>query len=367
MALASGEKLGPYEIVALIGKGGMGEVYRARDPRLGRDVAIKVSAERFTERFEREARAIASLNHPNICTLHDIGPNYLVMELVEGESPRGPLPLEEALRIARQICAALEEAHSKGVVHRDLKPGNIKVKPDGAIKVLDFGLAKQTSPVREGAGEDSPTMSMAATQAGMILGTAAYMAPEQAKGRPVDKRADIWAFGVVFYELLTGQRLFRGDDISEILAGVIKEKPDLSAVPVRVKPLLERCLEKDPAKRLRDIGDMELLLNQQVSPAASRPGLVWPAIAAAFAIVAGVAFWAPWRKPPAPPDLVKFEITAPDKTTMQKFAVSPDGRKIAFYASEAGGLGGLWVRSLDSVEVRRIADTQVGQIGRAHV
>jgi len=360
MALASGEKLGPYEIVALIGKGGMGEVYRARDPRLGRDVAIKVSAERFTERFEREARAIASLNHPNICTLHDIGPNYLVMELVEGESPRGPLPLEEALRIARQICAALEEAHSKGVVHRDLKPGNIKVKPDGAIKVLDFGLAKQTSPVREGAGEDSPTMSMAATQAGMILGTADYMAPEQAKGRPVDKRADIWAFGVVFYELLTGQRLFRGDDISEILAGVIKEKPDLSAVPVRVKPLLERCLEKDPAKRLRDIGDMELLLNQQVSPAASRPGLVWPAIAAAFAIVAGVAFWAPWRKPPAPPDLVKFEITAPDKTTMQKFAVSPDGRKIAFYASEAGGLGGLWVRSLDSVEVRRIADTQVG-------
>src|SRR5689334_9317415 len=147
MALASGEKLGPYEIVALIGKGGMGEVYRARDPRLGRDVAIKVSAERFTERFEREARAIASLNHPNICTLHDIGPIYLVMELVAGESPRGRLPLEEALRIARQICAALEEAHSKGVVHRDLKPGNIKVKPDGAIKVLDFGLAKQTSPV----------------------------------------------------------------------------------------------------------------------------------------------------------------------------------------------------------------------------
>src|SRR6476620_2145935 len=182
MPFSPGEKLGPYEIVALIGKGGMGEVYRAADPRLGRDVAIKVSQEKFTERFEREARVIASLNHPNICTLHDIRPNYLVMELVEGESPKGPLGLDEALRIARQICAALEEAHSKGVVHRDLKPANIKIKQDGAIKVLDFGLAKQTSPVREGAGEDSPTMSMAATQAGMILGTAAYMAPEQAKG-----------------------------------------------------------------------------------------------------------------------------------------------------------------------------------------
>jgi Tol biopolymer transport system component len=358
--LSAGEKLGPYEIVALIGKGGMGEVYRARDPRLGRDVAIKISAERFSERFEREARAIASLNHPNICTLHDIGPNYLVMELVEGESPQGPLPFETALNYARQIAAALEEAHSKGVIHRDLKPGNIKVKPDGTIKVLDFGLAK-VAPASSGESrsEDSPTMSMAATQAGMILGTAAYMAPEQARGKVVDKRADIWAFGVVFYEMLSGERLFRGDDISEILAGVIKEKPDLSEVPPQVRPLLERCLEKDPAKRLRDIGDMELLLHETPLRAGRARPLPWVA-AAVFAVFAVVVLWAPWRKTPAPADLVKFEIFAPEKTTMQKFAVSPDGRKIAFYASEAGGRGGLWVRSLDSIEARRIAETEVG-------
>ena len=188
----------------------------------------------------------------------------------------------------------------------------------------------------------------------MILGTAAYMAPEQAKGKVVDKRADIWAFGVVFYEMLTGDRPFKGDDISEILAAVIKEKPDLSGVPSRVRPLLERCLEKDPAKRLRDIGDMELLLISP--PPASRPGLVWPVIAAALGIVAGVALWAPWRKPLAPPELTKFEVFAPEKITMQKFQVSPDGRKIAFFGDGADGRGGLWVRSFDSTESKRIAD-----------
>jgi serine/threonine protein kinase len=180
MPLAPGDKLGPYEIVAIIGKGGMGEVYRAHDPRTGRDVAIKVSAERFNERFDREVRAVAALNHPNICTLYDVGPNYLVMELVEGESPQGPLPREIALHYARQIAAALEAAHDKGIVHRDLKPGNIKITPDGIVKVLDFGLAK-VMPVAASGGpsENSPTISMAATQAGVILGTAAYMAPEQ--------------------------------------------------------------------------------------------------------------------------------------------------------------------------------------------
>ena len=183
MPLSAGEKLGPYEILELIGKGGMGEVYRARDPRLNRDVAIKVSAERFNDRFSREAQAVAALNHPNICTLHDVGPNYLVMELVEGEEPKGPLPLETALGYARQIAAALEEAHEKGIVHRDLKPANIKIKPDGKVKVLDFGLAKVMGPT-PAQSENSPTLSMAATQAGMILGTAAYMAPEQAKGKP---------------------------------------------------------------------------------------------------------------------------------------------------------------------------------------
>jgi eukaryotic-like serine/threonine-protein kinase len=190
MPLAKGDKLGPYEIVEAIGKGGMGEVYRAHDSRMGRDVALKISAERFSERFDREVRAIAALNHPNICTLHDVGPNYLVMELVEGPTladriRQGAIPLEESLTIARQIADALEAAHEKGITHRDLKPGNIKIKPDGTVKILDFGLAKQSRD-REGAvTEDSPTISMAATQAGVILGTASYMAPEQARGKPV--------------------------------------------------------------------------------------------------------------------------------------------------------------------------------------
>src|SRR5262245_38251710 len=189
MALAAGAKLGPYQILALIGAGGMGAVYRARDPRLGRDVAIKVSKERFSDRFEREARAVAALNHPNICTLYDVGPNYLVMEYIDGETPKGPLPLDEALRIARQIANALEAAHEKGIVHRDLKPANIKIKADGTVKVLDFGLAKVAAAASAGASENSPTVTIGATQAGMILGTAAYMAPEQARGKAVDKRA----------------------------------------------------------------------------------------------------------------------------------------------------------------------------------
>src|SRR6202047_229072 len=206
MPLSAGDRLGPYEILAPIGAGGMGEVYRAHDSRLNRAVAIKVSPAQFSERFEREAKAIAALNHPNICQIYDVGPNYLVMEFIEGESPKGPLPLEEALKIARQIADALEAAHEKGIVHRDLKPANIKVKPDGTVKVLDFGLAKVGGNPAVKA-EDSPTISKAATQAGMILGTAAYMSPEQARGKVVDKRADIWAFCVVLYEMLTGERL----------------------------------------------------------------------------------------------------------------------------------------------------------------
>jgi len=198
VSLSTGDKLGPYEILAPIGAGGMGEVYRARDPRLGREVAIKVSTSQFTERFDREARAVAALNHPNICHIYDVGPNYLVMEYIEGEAPEGPLPLDGALRIARQIAEALGEAHEKGITHRDLKPANIKIKPDGTVKVLDFGLAKvaqaSSSAGLEAGPTQSPTLSMAATQAGMILGTAAYMSPDQARGKPVDKRADIWAF-----------------------------------------------------------------------------------------------------------------------------------------------------------------------------
>jgi serine/threonine protein kinase len=258
----------------------MGVVCHAHDPRLNRDVAIKVSAERFSDRFEREARAIAALNHPNICTLYDVGPNFLVMELIEGESPKGPLPLEEALRTARQIADALDAAHEKGIVHRDLKPGNIKIKPDGSVKVLDFGLAK-TIEAPSGDPEDSPTV----TVAGMIMGTAAYMSPEQARGKIVDKRADIWAFGVVLYELLTGRRPFHGNDLQEMLASVVKDEPDLQQAPARVQRLLRSCLEKDPKQRLQAIGDWRLLLEEPTAPMTAKRG-VWPVASAALAVVA---------------------------------------------------------------------------------
>src|SRR3984893_6934682 len=277
MPISSGTRLGPYEIVAPLAAGGMGEVYRALDPRMGREVAIKVSAERFSDRFEREVRAVAALNHPNICHLYDVGPNYLVMELVEGESLKGPLPEEMALGYARQIAAALEEAHGKGIVHRDLKPANIKITADRTVKVLDFGLAK-IADAPETQSENSPTLSMAATQAGMVLGTAAYMSPEQARGKKVDKRADIWAFGVVFYEMLSGDRLFGGDTIADTLIDVATRQPDWDRVPASLLALLQKCLEKDPKKRRRKIGDMGLWLAAappSASPAREGGGTNW--------------------------------------------------------------------------------------------
>lgn len=268
MSLPVGKLLGPYEILAIIGAGGMGEVYRARDTRLNREVAIKVSAERFSDRFEREAHSIAALNHANICTLYDVGPNYLVMELVEGLTlaerlKEGSIPLAEALEIVRQVADALEAAHEKGIVHRDVKPGNIKLRPDGTVKVLDFGLAKMAEPnIREGDSEESPTVTMAqATRAGLILGTAAYMSPEQARGKNVDKRADIWAFGVLLYEMLAGRRPFSGETTTDILAAVVKDEPDLARVPVQLRRLLRTCLQKDPKQRLHAIGDWRLLLD----------------------------------------------------------------------------------------------------------
>ena len=290
----------------------MGEVYRARDTRLGRDVAIKVSAEHFSERFEREARSIAALNHPNICHLYDVGPNYLVMELIEGQPVQGPLPPEEAINVARQIADALEAAHERGIIHRDLKPANIMITADGVVKVLDFGLAKSAE-AAPGDPESSPTMTISPTRAGMILGTAAYMSPEQARGKSVDKRADIWAFGAVLYEIFTGKKLFHGETVSDILAAVLKEEPDLDRAPENVRRLLRRCLEKDPKKRLRDIGDaMPLLEAAPVS--APRPGsfahrLAWPAAGLFLAAAAMVSFLYFREQPPAA-EPVRFELPA---------------------------------------------------------
>jgi eukaryotic-like serine/threonine-protein kinase len=358
MPLSIGDKLGPYEILAPIGKGGMGEVYRAHDSRLNRDVAIKVSSAQFSERFEREAKAIAALNHPNICQIYDVGPNYLVMEYIEGESPKGPMPLDEALRIARQIADALEAAHDKGITHRDLKPGNIKIKPDGTVKVLDFGLAK-ISVAPGSSGENSPTLTMGMTQAGMILGSAAYMAPEQACGKEsVDKRADIWAFGVVLYELLTGKRMFTSEDVGEILAKVIRDEPDLAGVPAQVAPLLKRCLEKDPKKRLRDIGDAWALLVEEeqakAAPSRSRFGAArWMAATGVALVACAILAFVHFREAPPEQRSVRFQIPALETSSTDFFKLSPDGRLLAFTAS-----GRLWIRPLDSLQARPLPGTE---------
>src|SRR5215813_7311726 len=290
MALSVGTRLGPYEITGSIGAGGMGEVYRARDTKLDRDVALKVLPDSFVHdpdrlaRFQREAKVLASLNHPNIAHIHGLeesnGVQALVMELVEGEDlaqrlTRGAIPIDEALPIAKQIADALEAAHEQGIIHRDLKPANIKIRSDGTVKVLDFGLAKPMDPAGVSAVDamNSPTLTARATQMGMIIGTAAYMAPEQAKGKSVDQRADIWAFGVVLYEMLTGRRAFEGDDISITLAAVLKEDVDWQALPpdlpAPVRRLLRRCLEKDPKGRLSAIADARLELEDAGKPDAA--------------------------------------------------------------------------------------------------
>jgi len=349
MALAVGTRLGPYEILAPLGAGGMGEVYLARDARLKRDVALKVLPEALAAdadrmaRFQREAEVLASLNHPNIAHIYGVEERAIVMELVEGESPKGPLPFEDAWKIAMQIADALEYAHEKGVMHRDLKPANVKVTPDGPsgnrVKLLDFGLAKAFNPEPSQAqGEvsatHSPTLSMGATGAGVILGTAAYMAPEQAKGKRLDKRADIWAWGVMLYELLTGERLFSGEDVAETLAQVLTKEPDLRRVPAKVRRLLAECLQKDPKLRLRDIGDARRLLEE---PSPDRPAatlgsrLVWPVLAALLAVISvalGLVTWKHVREE-SPPVAKLFFPLPPNETfgpgRPPSTAVSPDG------------------------------------------
>lgn len=367
MELKPGEKLGPYEIISRIGKGGMGEVWSAHDARLNRQIAIKISAQQFTDRFEREARVIAALNHSNICTLFDIGPDYIVMELVEGPTlaercARGPIPLDEALDIARQIAGALEAAHEKGIVHRDLKPANIKIRPDGSVKVLDFGLAKVSEP--EEVTPDFPTASM--TVPGTVMGTLGYMPPEQISGDKVDKRADIWAFGVILYEMVTGNRLFQGRTISETVAAVIGDEPVWEPVPVTTRRLLRRCLEKDPKRRLRDIGDaMPLVETGLVAPHAqshsrfARSG--WIAAGLSMLVSAALAFIY-FRGNATEQPLLRLNMTPPETTHFpgsngMTLAVSPDGGQVVFSAVSSDGRKQLWLRRLNSSQAQLLAGT----------
>jgi Tol biopolymer transport system component/tRNA A-37 threonylcarbamoyl transferase component Bud32 len=374
MSLSAGTRLGHYEIVAAIGAGGMGEVYRARDTKLDREVAVKVlppmlarDPERLA-RFEREAKVLASLNHPHIAQIYGIEESSthraLVMELVPGETLKGPLALPEALRVAGQIADALQAAHDKGITHRDLKPANIVITPQGVVKVLDFGLAKLTeSAAPSGDPGNSPTLTMGATQVGMVMGTAAYMSPEQARGQPdVDRRADIWGFGVVLYEMLTGRQLFQGSTISDILAAVLKVEPDLSAAPVQVRPLLERCLQKEPQRRLQAIGDWELLVNAPPTTAPSQSRLGW-AVTGGVALIAAISLFGWWRaaRPPAPQPLTRFSVDlGPDAVAGPRItaAISPDGRRLAFVAREAGGKEQLATRLLDQVNPAFLAGTE---------
>jgi eukaryotic-like serine/threonine-protein kinase len=391
MSLAAGDRLGVYQIVGKLGEGGMGEVYRARDTSLNRDVALKVLPATVANdagrvaRFTREAQTLASLNHPNIGAIYGIESNALVMELVPGDDlseiiRRGPMPLAEALPIARQIADALEAAHEQSIIHRDLKPGNIKVKSDGMVKVLDFGLAKAVGG-DGGVGSDlinSPTLTVQATQMGMILGTAAYMAPEQARGRAVDRRADIWAFGAVLYEMLTGRRAFDGDDISITLASVLKDEPTWTDLPADLPPaitrLLRRCLEKDPRRRLSAIGDARLELDEREHtrvPAATpavprRPPLLsrlWPAAAGVVigAIAAVALLWPSASQTSSAVSRLSIlpppgEQVYPDSTGV---AVSPDGAMVAFIVgSVTRSENELWVRSIGSMTARRLEGTE---------
>jgi len=392
MPLSIGSRLGPYEILSAIGAGGMGEVYRARDPKLGRDVAIKVLPEAFARdaermaRFQREAKVLASLDHPNIATIHGLeesgGTRALVMQLVEGPTladriKAGPIPVDEAVRIARQIADALEYAHERGIIHRDLKPANVKVTNDDAVKVLDFGLAKALEGDPSSIDiSTSPTISRMATQQGVLLGTAAYMSPEQAKAKPVDRRADIWAFGCVLYEMLAGKIAFPGESVTDTLAAVIRAEPDWSlipsATPMRVRVLLQRCLQKDPKQRLRDIGDARISLDeilsgaQETTPVATealtapwRRALPWAVAGVLGAALAAVSFVHFREKPVAQAQLLRYEILPPEKTSFgTSLALSPDGRHLAFTATTQERRTQLWVRDLDSLVLRPLPGTE---------
>ena len=381
-----GTRIGVYEVIAKLGEGGMGEVYRARDLRLDRDVAIKVLPPSFAGdtdrlmRFEREAKTLASLNHPHIAQVYGLersdDTSALVMELVEGEDlaariARSPVPPDDAIAIARQIAEALEAAHEAGIVHRDLKPANIRIRSDGTVKVLDFGLAK--SVVVDGHEPAATITSPAMTAHGMILGTAAYMSPEQAKGKPVDRRTDIWAFGCVVYEMLTGRRAFEGESVTETIGAVLHQEPDWSALdpklPARIRVVLQRCLQKDPRQRVHDIADVKLAMAGAFdTPAASGPAPAAPdrsaasvgryafVAAAALAIGALIGGALGSRRDTAPPapDQVRVVLTTADEPSLRispnalDLAISPDGRRVLYATCAAGG--GFTARALNQLQ-----------------
>ncbi|HYT73287.1 MAG TPA: protein kinase, partial [Vicinamibacterales bacterium] len=396
MSLSAGTRLGPYEIVTALGAGGMGEVYRAHDTKLGRDVALKILPDTFTHdagrlaRFRREAQVLASLNHPRIGAIYGVdeanGTQFLVLELVDGETVadrigRGPLPIEEALAIARQTAEALEAAHGKGIVHRDLKPANIGLTREAHVKVLDFGLAKPAESGNPAGITNSPTITSPAlmTGAGMLLGTAAYMAPEQAKGREADKRSDIWAFGCVLYEMLTGRRAFEGEDVTETLAFILTKEPDWSALPARtpapVRRLLRRALQKDYTRRLESAADSRLEIDDALAsgtvdagtPTRRSVAVPWmAAVAAALVLGALAGAWlvAQFRPARADERVLSVEIEPPPSgrfvlggTVVGDFAISPDGKTVAYTAS-ANGTTGLWVRPLNGPSARLLPGTE---------
>ena len=395
MTIDIGGHIGPYEIVAPLGAGGMGEVYRARDAKLNRDVAIKVLPEVFSldpdrlTRFRREAQVLASLNHPNIGHIYGLedasGVQALVLELVEGPTladriAQGPIPLDEALPIAQQIADALESAHEHGIIHRDLKPANIKLRPDGTVKVLDFGLAKALDPVT-GSSTDavtSPTLTARGTQLGVIVGTAAYMAPEQARGHDVDRRADIWSFGVVLFEMLSGSQAFRGETISDVLASVLKNDLDWSvlpsSVPAPVKSLLRRCLNPDRKNRLRDIGEARIAIADYLAnptSAATPPGAKrtngasrpWQVASGALGIaLLGLLVWVGIPRAATPGPSMRIIVAPPPGVSARvairpSISMSPDGWTLAFVGIEAG-MPSVYLRDREDFDARKLPGTE---------